>query len=173
MNGAEAVARILQQEGVEYLFSYPANPIIDAAAAVGIRPIVARTEKTLLNMTDGYTRATNGRRLGVCVVQGGPGIENAFGGVAQAFADSIPILLLPGGPDQRRLGVAGEFDPLPSYRHVTKWAARVNSAGRIPEMLRLAFTRLRSGRPGPVLLEIPRDVGAAEVKRSAHLVIVR
>ena len=167
MNGAEAVARILQREGVEYLFSYPANPIIDAAAAVGIRPIVARTEKTLLNMTDGYTRATNGRRLGVCVVQGGPGIENAFGGVAQAFADSIPILLLPGGPDQRRLGVSGEFDPLPSYRHVTKWAARVNSAGRIPEMLRLAFTRLRSGRPAPVLLELPRDVGAAELDEAA------
>ena len=124
MNGAEAVARILQQEGVEYLFAYPNNPIIDAAAALGIRPIIARTEKTLLNMTDGYTRTTNGRRLGVCVVQAGPGIENAFGGVAQAFADSIPILLLPGGPDQRRLGVPGEFDPLPAYRHVTKWAAR-------------------------------------------------
>src|SRR5919206_4952222 len=120
MKGIDAIAQILQREGVEYLFSYPVNNLIEAAAAIGIRPIVARTEKTLINMTDGYTRATNGRRLGVCVVQGGPGIENAFGGVAQAFADSIPILLLPGGPDQRRLGVSGEFDPLPSYRHVTK-----------------------------------------------------
>ncbi len=167
MNGTQMVARILQQEGVEILFSYPNNPIIDAAAAIGIRPIIARTEKTLINMADGYSRATNGRRLGVCVVQGGPGIENAFGGVAQAYADSIPILLLPGGPDQRRLGASGEFDPLPSYRHVTKWAARVNSAERIPEMLRLAFTQLRSGRPGPVLLEVPRDVSSAPVDEAA------
>ena len=84
MNGADAVARILQQEGVEFLFAYPNHPVINAAAALGIRPIIARTEKTLLNMTDGFTRMTNGRQIGVCVVQGGPGIENAFGGVAQA-----------------------------------------------------------------------------------------
>ena len=162
MKGSDAVAQILKQEGVEYLFSYPVNNLIEAAAAIDIRPIVARTEKTLLNMTDGYTRATNGRRLGVCCVQAGPGIENAFGGVAQAFADSIPILLLPGGSDQRSLG-AGGFDPLPSYQHVTKWAARVNAPERIPELLRRAFTLLRSGRPGPVLLELPADVTGTDV----------
>lgn len=163
MNGVEAVARILKEEGVEYLFSYPNHPLINAAAALGIRPIIARTEKTLLNMTDGYSRVTNGQRLGVCVVQSGPGIENAFGGVAQAFADSIPMLLIPGGPDQRRLGVPGEFDPLPTYRNVTKWAARINYADRAPAMLRRAFALLRAGQPGPVLLELPRDVAAAEV----------
>src|SRR5436309_5347021 len=120
MNGAQAIARILMREGVELLFSYPANPIIDAAAELGIRPIIARTEKTLINMADGYSRATNGEKLGVLVVQAGPGIENAFGGVAQAYADSIPILLLPGGGDQRRLGIPTGFDPLPSYQHITK-----------------------------------------------------
>ena len=164
MNGTEAVARVLQLEGIEYLFAYPNNPIIDAAAAIGIRPIIARTEKTLLNMTDGFSRATNGRRLGVCVVQAGPGIENAYGGVAQAYADSIPMLLLPGGPDQHRLGVpGGEYDPLPTYRNVTKWAARVNYVDRVPEMLRRAFSQLRTGQGAPVLLEIPRDVMQAEV----------
>ncbi len=167
MNGTEAVARVLRAEGVEYLFSYPNNPIIDAAAALGIRPIIARTEKTLINMTDGFSRATNGRRLGVCVVQAGPGIENAYGGVAQAFADSIPLLLLPGGPDQRRLGVPGEYDPLPTYRQVTKWAARVNAVERVPELLRRAFSQLRTGQTAPVLLEIPRDVLAAEVDEAA------
>ncbi len=167
MKGTEAVARILQAEGVEYLFAYPNNPIIDAAAALGIRPIIARTEKTLLNMTDGFSRATNGKRLGVCVVQAGPGIENAYGGVAQAYADGIPILLLPGGPDQRRLGVpGGEYDPLPTYRNVTKWAARVNYADRLPEMLRHAFSQLRTGPGAPVLLEIPRDVMGAEVEEA-------
>lgn len=161
MNGAHAIAQILKQEGVEYLFCYPNQPLIDAAAEIGIRPIIARTEKTMINMADGYTRTTNGRRLGVCVMQEGPGIENAFGGVAQAFADSIPLLLLPGGPDQHRHYIPTGFDPLVNYRHVTKWAARVNFADRIPELLRRAFTILRTGQPGPVLLEIPSDVAAA------------
>jgi thiamine pyrophosphate-dependent acetolactate synthase large subunit-like protein len=167
MNGADAVARILQQEGVEYLFSYPANPLINSAAALGIRPIIARTEKTLLNMTDGFSRVTNGRRLGVCCVQQGPGIENAFGGVAQAYADSIPMLLLPGGPDQRRLGTPSEFDPLHPYQYVTKWAARVNYPERIPALMRRAFAQLRTGQPGPVMLEIPRDIAAAELDEAA------
>lgn len=163
MRGVDAVARILQIEGVEHLFSYPANSLIDAAAAIGIRPVVARTEKTLINMADGYTRVTNRERLGVCAVQEGPGIENAFGAIAQAFADSIPVLLLPGGPDQRRLGLPTTFDPIPSYQHVTKWACRVNAVDRVPGLLRRAFALLRTGQPGPVLLEIPRDVAGAEI----------
>lgn len=161
MNGARAIAQILKQEGVEYLFSYPNQPLIDAAAELGIRPIIARTEKAMINMADGYTRTTNGRRIGVCVVQEGPGIENAFGGVAQAFADSIPLLLLPGGPNQHRHGLPSGFDPLPNYQHVTSWAARVNAVDRIPELFRRAFTTLRTGHSGPVLLEIPSDVALA------------
>lgn len=167
MKGVEAVARILQQEGVEYLFSYPNNNLIDAAAAIGIRPIIARTEKTLLNMTDGFSRATNGKRLGVCVVQGGPGIENAYGGIAQAYADSIPLLLMPGGGDQAQAHGPAEFDPLPTYEHSTRWASRIVSAGRIPEFMRRAFSLLRTDPTGPVLLELPRDVAAAEVQESA------
>ena len=167
MRGTDAVARILELEGVEYLFAYPNHPLIDAAARLGIRPIIARSEKTLINIADGYTRATNGRRPTVVVVQAGPGIENAFGGLAQAFADSIPILVIPGGPDQHRLGEPPEFDPLPVYRGITKWAGRVNFADRIPELASRAFSRLRNGKPGPVLLELPRDVGAAEVDESA------
>src|SRR5579859_6105180 len=163
MRGTEAIAQILKQEGVEYLFSYPNHPLIDAAAEIGIRPIIARTEKTLINMADGYTRATNGEKLGVLVVQSGPGIENAFGGIAQAYADSIPILVLPGGGDQRRLGVPTSFDPLPPYQHITKWAGRITHVERIPELVRRAFSQLRTGAPGPVLLEIPSDVGNAKV----------
>lgn len=163
MRGTEALAQILKQEGVEYLFSYPNNPLIDAAAAIGIRPIIARGEKTIINLADGYTRATNAAKPTVVVVQAGPGIENAFGGFAQAFADGIPMLLIPGGPDQHHLGEAPEFDPLPVYRNITKWAGRVNFPERIPELARRAFSVLRNGKPGPVLLELPRDVGAATV----------
>ena len=166
MQGTEAIAQILKQEGTEYLFSYPNHPLIDAAAKIGIRPIIARGEKTLINMADGYTRAINGQRPTVVVVQAGPGIENAFGALAQAFADSIPLLIIPGGPDQHRIGEPPEFDPIPVYRNITRWAARLNFTDRIPELMRRAFAQLRNGKPGPVLLELPRDVGAGEIDPS-------
>src|ERR1700716_3530772 len=163
MRGTDAIAQILKQEGTEYLFSYPNHPLIDAAAHLGIRPILARGEKTLINMADGYTRASNGQLPTVIVVQAGPGIENAFGALAQAYADSVPLLIIPGGPDQHRLGEPPEFDPLPVYKNITKWAGRLNFTDRIPELMRRAFGQLRNGKPGPVLLELPRDVGAGEV----------
>jgi acetolactate synthase I/II/III large subunit len=164
MRAYDAVAQILSREGVEYLFSYPSNPIIEGAAQVGIRPIIGRAEKVVLNMADGYTRATNARKPTVVVVQGGPGIENAFGAVAQAHADSIPMLVLPAGPDQHQHG--GMFDPIPSYRGVTKWAARINFADRVPEMMHQAFWQIRNGVKGPVLLELPHDVAMGEVVES-------
>src|SRR5918911_3870610 len=100
-------------------------------------------------------RETNGRRTGVCLVQAGPGIENAFGGVAQAYADSTPILMLPGQVARSRLGLPTVFDAVEAYRSITKWADRITSAARVPEQMRQAFALLRAGRPGPVLLEKP------------------
>lgn len=158
MKALDYVVHAMRREGVEYLFGYPMHALIEAAAIGGIRPIIARTEKTLVNMADGYSMATNGTRPAVVCVQGGPGIENAFGGVAQAYADGTPMLVLPGGGEVRAHGLGGEFDPLPAFSHVTKWAARVPSADRLPAMLRHAFSQMRNGRPGPVLLELPRDV---------------
>lgn len=163
MKGVDAVAKILQLEGVEYLFSYPNHPLIEAAAKIGIRPIIARSEKTLINIADGYTRALNGSKPTVVVVQGGPGIENAFGGLAQAAADGVPILTIPGGGDARRLG-AGEFDPLPVYSHIMKWQGRINLVERIPELMTRAFSQLRNGKLGTVLLELPRDTGNADTE---------
>src|SRR5947209_12752178 len=164
MRGADALARILKLEGVEVLFSYPNHPLIDAAATLGIRPIIARGEKTIINMADGYARATNGRKPAVLVVQSGPGIENAFGAFAQAYSDGIPLLMIPGGADQRRSGEAPNFDPLPVYRNITKWAGRINMPDRISELSRRAFAQLRNGRPGPVLLELPSDVSSGQVE---------
>ena len=166
MKGVDAVAKILQTEGVEYLFAYPNHPLIEAAAKIGIRPIIARSEKTLINVADGYTRALNGTRPTVIVVQGGPGIENAFGGLAQAASDGVPILTIPGGGDSSRLG-SGEFDPLPVYSHIMKWAGRINRPDRINELMGRAFSQLRNGKLGPVLLELPRDTGAADVDEAA------
>lgn len=161
MKGVDAVAKILQMEGVEYLFSYPNHPLIEAAAKLGIRPIIARSEKTLINIADGYTRALNATKPTVVVTQGGPGIENAFGGLAQAASDGVPLLVIPGGGDAARLG-AGEFDPLPVYNHIMKWTGRVNLPSRIPELMGRAFSQVRNGKLGPVLLELPRDTGNAE-----------
>jgi thiamine pyrophosphate-dependent acetolactate synthase large subunit-like protein len=158
MNGVTAIAKILQQEGVEWIGCMPSNPLIEAAAAAGIRPIVCRQERTGVHMADGFSRINSGRRIGIFLMQAGPGAENAFGGVAQAYADSVPILLLPAGANRDRLGVPPTFSPTRSYETITKWSAQINLASRIPELMRRAFTKLRSARPGPVLLEIPSDV---------------
>jgi uncharacterized protein len=164
MRAAAAVAQILKAEGTEYLFCFPINALIDECARVGIRPIVARTERALVNMADGYSRASNGRRIGVAAVQHGPGAENAYPGVAQAFADGSPVLFLPGGNPATRADTPPNFDAPQGYRTVTKWAARVNAPQRVPDLMRRAFTLLRSGRPGPVLVELPVDVAGAEVE---------
>jgi len=167
LKSTSMIADIFKREGVDHLFCFPVNPLIDAAAEAGIRPIMACTERSVIGMADGYTRVNNGRRIGVCAVQMGPGIENTFGGVAQAYADSTPILCLPGGPPQTRLSVQPNFDPVMNYQHIVKWVARINKAERIPEFLRRAFTYLKTGRPGPVMLELPADVAGMQVEDGA------
>ncbi len=163
MLGKAIIAQVLRLEGVEYLACFPNNAIIDAAAEVGIRPICARTERVAVNIADGYSRVAGGGRIGVCALQYGPGAENAYAGVAQAYSDSSPVLLLPGGVDRRRQGVSPGFQAIHNYRSVTKWVEVVNFADRIPQLMRRAFTLLRSGTPGPVLLEVPTDVMKEEV----------
>ena len=163
MQGSQAIAQVLKQEAVEFVTCFPHNEIIDTCAGQGIRPIMARTERVAINIADGYSRATSGRRSGVCLVQDGPGIENSFGAVAQAYADSSPILLLPGAYPRAAQGVPPNFSVLPSFQPITKWAGQLNQAERIPQMLQRAFTLLRNGRPGPVVLEVPRDVLAEEL----------
>jgi thiamine pyrophosphate-dependent acetolactate synthase large subunit-like protein len=167
MNGNDAIARILQAEGTEYLFCYPDNPLIEATAAIGIRPMMSRTERATVNMADGYTRMLNGRRNGVVVTQSGPGIENAYGGIAHAFADSVPILVLPGGTSRSATGSHPDFSAPLHYNGITKWSAQINQTQRIPEFLRRAHTFLRTGRGAPVLLETPADVGAEQVDAAA------
>ncbi|MDE0298818.1 MAG: thiamine pyrophosphate-requiring protein [Candidatus Poribacteria bacterium] len=163
MQAHDAVAKILKLEGVEYLFCFPANDLIEACAKVDIRPIMTRTERTLINMAHGYSLVSNGNRLGVGCVQGGPGSENAFAGVAHAFADSAPVLMLPGGISQSERSIPTGFESVRHYEGVTKWVAEVNMAGRIPSMMHRAFHLLRSGQPGPVMLEIPSNVMGADV----------
>ena len=163
MDGVTAIANILRIEGVEFIGCVPYQPLLDAAATAGIRPIIFRQEGTGIHMVDGYSRVTNGKRLGVFMMQNGPGAENAFGGVAQAFAESVPILLLPAGVSRDQRGVHPNFYPTRSFETITKWSAEINMVERVPDLMRRAFSKLRSGRPGPVLLEIPQDVAEGEL----------
>ena len=167
MDGVTAIANILKMEGVEFVACVPYQPLLEAAAIAGIRPIIFRQEGTGVHMVDGYARVTNGKRTGVFLMQNGPGAENAFGGVAQAYADSVPILLLPAGMARDRRGVRPNFYPARSYETITKWSDEINLVERIPELMRRAFTKLRSGRLAPVLLEIPTDVGSQELDEVA------
>ena len=166
MDGKTAIANILKQEGVEFAFCFPNNPLIDAIAAAGIRPVIARMERGAVNMADAYTRVNNGNKNGVCIVQAGPGIENAFPGVAQAFADNVPILMLPGHEGSGRTTMTSDFSATRNYGGVTKWSGMINSPERVPQMLRRAYTQLRAGAPGPVVLETPSDVMSGDIDES-------
>jgi acetolactate synthase-1/2/3 large subunit len=158
MDGDTIISKILKAEGVEWIACFPHQTLIDKAAQEGIRPILCRQERTGVNMADGFSRVNSGKRIGVFTMQLGPGAENAFGGVAQAFADSVPVLLLPGGHERSRLGVRPGFDSIDHYRGITKWTGHINMVERIPELFGRAFSQLKHGRRGPVLLEIPQDV---------------
>ncbi len=161
MNGVEAVAEILKREGTEFLAAFPSQPLIDAAARLDIRPIICRQERIGAAIADGISRTTNGKRLGVFSMQQGPGSENSLPGAIQAFGDNVPVLLLPGGSATDRLNVDPNFFAVPHYERVTKWAAQINRIERVPELMRRAFYHLRTGKGGPVLVELPTDVGAA------------
>jgi thiamine pyrophosphate-dependent acetolactate synthase large subunit-like protein len=162
MQAVTAIAKILKMEGVEFISGFPMNSLFEAGAQEGIRPILSRNERVGVGIADGFTRASFGQRNGVCAMQSGPGVENAFSGVAQAFSESVPILVLPGGPARRRL-LPPSFIASNSYQKITKWVDMINFADRVPEMMRRAFTNLRTGRPGPVLLEILGDVATEQL----------
>jgi len=163
VKAASVVAEILKREGVEFLIGYPVNQVLEAAAEADIRTIIVRQERTGLHMADAVSRVTSGERIGVFAMQHGPGTENAFGGVAQAFGDSVPIVVLPGGYPRRLLNIPPNFSAFLNYQHVTKWAEQVILPEAVPDAMRRAFTQVRNGRPRPVLVELPVDILAAEV----------
>lgn len=166
MKVVDAVAKVLKAEGVEYLFAYPVNPIIEAAAKLDIRPIIVRQERIGLHMADAMSRMTSGQQIGVFCMQSGPGSENAFGGVAQAYGDSAPIVVLPMGYSRGLTQIQPNFNSALNYRHVTKSCEQVTVPGAVPEALRRAFTQARNGRPRPALVEFPSDLLGEEIPDS-------
>ncbi len=167
MNTLQAIARILKMEGVEWIACFPSNNLIEAVAKEGIRPIMFRQERGALMAADGYSRMNNRRKFGVVITQGGPGSENSMGGLAQAFGDNVPILYLPGGPALAQHSVRPNFSPVRTYQSVSTYAEVIWKADMAASVMRRAFYHLRNGRPGPVIVEIPADIGTQEVSESA------
>ncbi len=163
MKIVDAIAEILTREGVPFLAAYPTTPVIDAAAAMGIKPVLCRQERVGVGIADGFTRTTNGRPAGAFAMQYGPGAENAFAGVATAYSDSAPLLLLPLGHQRDRAQVFPLFSSARTYASVTKSVETLNQPEQVVEVMRRAFNALKNGRPGPVMVEIPADVAVAEV----------
>ncbi len=172
MNGAEVIAEILKREGTEFLSCYPRNPVIEPCAALDIRPILCRQERVGVGIADGFSRIKRGKRNGVFAAQAGPGIENAFPGVAQAFSENVPLLVIAGGMPLSRQYVRPAFRAADVLRPVTKWSALAHTAQELPDLLRRAYQAMRSGKVGPVLIEVPDEVFAAEFKGTLDYVPV-
>src|ERR1051325_12025088 len=162
MRVVDAISEILKIEGVEFLSCYPTTTLIEAAAGAGIRPIVCRQERVGVGIADGFTRVTNGKRIGVFTMQAGPGAENAFSGITTAYSDSVPVLVLPVGHARNTSQVFHFFRSVQAYAPVTKWIEEITLADQVPEIMRRAFTHLKMGRLGPVLVEIPSDAAVEE-----------
>jgi len=158
MKACDAIVEILKREGVEVLFGYPRNALLEAAAQADIRTIIPRQERIGLHMADAYSRLTRGGKLGVFTCQHGPGAEVAFAGVAQAYGESVPILFMPGGYPVALAHVGRNFNSVRNMAHITKSAEPLNVPGHVNAVMRRAFTALRNGRGGPALVEMPYDV---------------
>jgi acetolactate synthase-1/2/3 large subunit len=163
MNVAQVAAEILKREGTSYLLTYPLNPLTESAAAADIRPIVVRQERIGGHMADAMSRLSCGDQVGVFCMQAGPGIENSFGAVAQAYAECVPLVVIPGGSPRGQLWVKPTFNAALNFQHITKGCEQIVTPAMIVPALRRAFTLARNGRPGPVLVEVPSDLWNEEV----------
>ena len=167
MNGIDYVTQILKQEGVEWLSCFPSNPLISAAAREGIRPIAFRHERGAVMAADGYSRISGRRRFGVVAVQSQAGAENVMGGLSQAYADNIPILVMLGGNNLNEISVRPNFSAVQKYQGWAKQVEAVYTPHQVGDVMRRAFNALRNGPPGPVVVELTADVCAQEVPEAA------
>ena len=154
----DVIAEILKREGISTLFCFPTTPIIEAAAAVGIKPVICRQERVGVHMANGFARVSNGRPPGVFAMQYGPGAENAFAGVATAFSDSSPVVFLPLGHPRETAQLFPMFKSSRSYAAITKSVEEVILPEQIANVMRRAFSQVKNGRQGPVMVEVPADV---------------
>ena len=168
MNGTEFIAKILKAEGIDSVTCFPSNPLIEAVAKEGIRPISFRNERGAVMAADGFSRISQRKKFGVAIVQSQAGAENAMGGIAQAYADNIPILLMPGGISLSQLGVKPNFSALQNYQGWVKQVESVLSPNEVGNVMRRSFNALRNGPPGPVVVEMTSDVCSLEIPKDSE-----
>jgi acetolactate synthase-1/2/3 large subunit len=158
-----AIAEILKREGIEILNGYPVNDLIEYAAMADIRPVMVRQERTGIHMADAISRVTSGHSIGAFCMQYGPGAENSMGGVAQCFSESVPVLVLPMGYARRLANVEPNFNSSQAMKAFSKSSEPIFLASEVTNIFRRAFTKLKNGRGGPVIVEIPTDMWNEEV----------
>jgi acetolactate synthase-1/2/3 large subunit len=164
IKAANGVARILKAEGIPWVSCYPTNHVNNALGEEGVPILMMGEERFAVAVADGFSRVTCGKQIGACTVMANlnaAGIQMAYGAIAQAWEDSSPLLVIAEGVGQ---GASRHthYDMAEAFKSVTKWVGKVDRADLVPDYVRRAFTQLRSGRPGPVLLIIPRDLGEYE-----------
>ena len=164
LTGAQILMKVLQEEGVDTLFGYPGGAVIDIydeLAKTDIRHILVRHEQGGVHAADGYARASG--KVGVCLVTSGPGATNTVTGIASAYMDSIPLVVITGQVPTQLIGndAFQEVDIVGITRPCTKHNYLVKNIDDLARILREAFFLARSGRPGPVLVDIPKDIARA------------
>lgn len=162
LSGAEMVVQSLKDEGVEYVFGYPGGSVLDIYDAIhtldNINHVLVRHEQAAVHMADGYARSTG--KVGCVLVTSGPGATNAITGIATAYADSVPLVILTGQVPSSLIGTDAfqECDMLGISRPVVKHSFMIKNPEDIPSTIKKAFYIASTGRPGPVLIDIPKDM---------------
>ena len=163
LSGAEMVVRSLRDEGVKYIYGYPGGALLHIYDALfkehDVTHILVRHEQAATHMADGYARATG--KPGVVLVTSGPGATNAITGIATAYMDSIPMVILSGQVPSNMVGTDAfqETDMVGISRPIVKHSFIIKHPSEIPEVIKKAFYLAQSGRPGPVVVDIPKDMG--------------
>src|ERR1700734_2485551 len=161
MKGAQFLVKALEHEGVDVIFGYPGGaimPVYDALIDSRIRHVLVRHEQAAALAADGYSRASG--KVGVCMATSGPGATNLVTGIANAYMDSIPMVAITGQVPSHLMGTDAfqEVDIFGITLPVVKHSFLVNSSAELPRIVHEAFRIARSGRPGPVLIDLPKDI---------------
>jgi len=170
LNGADIVTRVLAEEGVEHVFGYPGGAVLYIYDAIykqdNFKHILVRHEQAAVHAADAYSRSSN--KVGVCLVTSGPGVTNAVTGIATAYMDSIPMVIISGQVPTHAIGEDAfqECDTVGITRPCVKHNFLVRDVKELADTMRKAFYIARTGRPGPVLVDIPKDISFAHCKYS-------
>ena len=158
---ATGIARILKQEGVGWVSTFPTCRVNNALGREGIPLVMTRDDRYAVAVADAFSRIMAGNQIGVCTFQGGvnaAGMQYAYAGMAQAYEDGSPVLCITDGVAAGSSGNS-QWDAATTLKTVSKWYGYLDRPERVPEFMRRAFTMLRSGRPGPVVLAVPNATG--------------